>query len=104
MRRKASRAMHYCFITISSLENAGLMRARDLGKALIRKGIRVSYIVDDSPENRAFDRLDPAARVEFITSPRTIGQFSRRRAALKRLNPDFVEVLNPHPKTLAPLI
>ncbi len=96
--------MHYCFLTISTLDNAGLMRARDLGKALVRRGVRVSYVVDDNPVNRAFDRLDPAARVEFIADARRgPGQIGRRRAALKRLAPDYVEVLNPHVKTLLPL-
>ena len=79
------------------------MRARHMGTSLIRSGLRVSYIVDDNSSNRAFDRLHPAANVEFISNPRSIGQIARRRSALKRLAPDFVEVLNPHPKTLAPL-
>lgn len=95
--------MHYCFLTISSLENAGLMRARELGKALIERGVEVSYIVDDIPANRGFHGLHPAARVEWIASPRRIGQIARRRGALRGLAPDYVEVLNPHPKTLLPL-
>src|SRR6476646_5757374 len=95
--------MHYCFLTVSTLDAANLIRAREMGRALIQQGMRVSYIVEDHPVNRAFKDLDPAATVEYVTDPRKLGQFSRRRKLLKQLRPDFVEVLNPHPKTLLPI-
>ena len=95
--------MHYCFLTVSTLDAANLMRAREMGRALIGQGVRVSYIVEDHPVNRAFKDLHPKAGVEYVTDPRKLGQFSRRRKLLKQLRPDFVEVLNPHPKTLLPI-
>lgn len=96
-------AMHYCFLTVSTLDAANLIRAREMGRALIQQGVRVSYIVEDHPVNRAFKDLDPAATVEYVTDPREPGQFARRRRLLKQLRPDLVEVLNPHPKTLLPI-
>jgi glycosyltransferase involved in cell wall biosynthesis len=99
----ASPAMHYCFLTVSTLDSANLMRAREMGRALIKQGVRVSYIVEDQPVNRAFKDLDPKAEVKYVTDPRKLGQFGRRRKLLKQLRPDFVEVLNPHPKTLLPI-
>src|SRR4051794_40390860 len=92
--------MHYCFLTLSTLDAANLIRAREMGRALIGRGVRVSYIVEDHPVNRAYRDLDPAAHVEFVANPRKLGQFARRRKLIKQLRPDFVEVLNPHPKTL----
>ena len=98
--------MHYCFFTTGSWENnASMVRPRELGRAMIARGTRVSYVVDDVPYNREKLNLDPGARIGFISNPSTLKQFKARRAMLRKLNPDFVHVLNPYVKaflTLAP--
>ena len=58
--------MHYCFFSVGSWERNGtLLRLRDLGPALIRRGVRVSYVLDDTPWNRAME-LHPDAHRAFV--------------------------------------
>ena len=97
--------MHYAFFTTGSWEgNASLVRLRELGKEMIARGIRVSYLVDDVPYNRS-GKLDlhPDARVAFVPEPKKFSQFKSRRRILRELKPDFVHVLNPYVKALLTL-
>ena len=95
--------MHYCFLTIGPIYAASYIRARELGRALLERGVDVSYVVVDTPENRAAKDVDPRARVVWVADQMLPAQTLARRRALRGLGPDFVEVLNPHPKTLLAL-
>lgn len=95
--------MHYCFLTFGSWQgNAGLIRPRHLGSELIERGCRVSYLVDDMPINREV-KFPDRAHVQWVPNPRTIGQVRARRRAIRDLSPDYVHVLNAHPKSYAAL-
>jgi hypothetical protein len=91
--------LHYCFLTLGSWEgNASLVRPRELGAEMLRRGVRVTYLVDDVPYNRQNLKLPPDAAIEWIP-PRGFRQFSARRRALRRIRPDYVHILNPSPKS-----
>jgi glycosyltransferase involved in cell wall biosynthesis len=90
--------MHYCFITLGTINtHAGYIRARHLGRALCQRGVRVSYVIDDYPENHPAD-VDSRAELAYIA--RKAKGIKQRRRAVRELAPDFVEVLNPTPKSL----
>ena len=90
--------MHYCFFSLGSWEKNGtLLRLRDLGAALIRRGVDVSYLLDDVPWNRAM-ALDPRARAVFVADPRSWKQFPARRRLLRELAPDYLHIISPSPK------
>ena len=92
--------MHYCFVSYGSWEhNAGYLRPRELGKALIDRGVEVSYILDDVPYNRTQlpPQLHPKSRIAYV--PRHRGQTKGRRRALAELKPDFLHLVNPHAKS-----
>jgi glycosyltransferase involved in cell wall biosynthesis len=92
--------MHYCFFSVGSWErNASQMRLRELGAQFVRRGIRVTYLLDDVPYNRERVKLADGAALEFVNPARGAKQFFARRAALRRLRPDYVHVLNPSPKS-----
>jgi glycosyltransferase involved in cell wall biosynthesis len=96
--------MHSCFLTYGSWQrNAGMIRPKHLGTALIECGHQVSYIVDDLPFNRAELDLDPRAHVVYVPHSRSIWQIPARRRAIRQLQPDFIHVLNSHPKTFLAL-
>lgn len=93
--------VHLCFVTYGPWEgNAGLNRPRHLGRALLDRGVRVTYLVDDLPANRDLG-LDPRAGVALVGTPRGPRQVLSRRQALRRVRPDVVHLLNPHAKSLA---
>lgn len=93
--------MHLCFVTYGSWEgNAGLNRPRHLGGALLDRGVRVTYLVDDLPANEDLN-LDPRADVALVRAPRGPQQVLTRRHTLRRVCPDVVHLLNPHAKSLA---
>jgi glycosyltransferase involved in cell wall biosynthesis len=90
--------MHYCFFSLGSWERNGtLLRLRDLGSALIRRGVRVSYVLDDVPWNRSME-LHPDARRAFVPNPRSRGQLMARRRILRELSPDYLHIISPSPK------
>jgi len=95
--------MHYAYLLLTDLENPATLRMKQLGAALIDRGVRVSYVVKDTPASRPRPGVHPDAHVEFVPEPNVLAGAAARRRALKTLAPDFVEVLNPHPKTLLPL-
>lgn len=88
--------MQYCFLASGPWShNASAFRLRELGSALAEQGVRVTYVVDDVPSNRADLELHPSARVEFVPHPKSPSQFWERRRLLRRLDPDAVHVINP---------
>ncbi len=90
--------LHYCFLTLGSWEsNASLVRPRELGAEMLRRGARVTYLVDDIPWNRQNLKLADGAGIEWVQA-RGFKQFGARRAVLRRIRPDYVHVLNPSPK------
>lgn len=94
--------MRYCFLTYGRWPgNQGQMRPRHLGSALLDRGVDVTYVVDDFPDNREHLDLDVRADVRFVPTPRGPRQILSRRRVLRALNPDVVHVLNPHAKTYA---
>src|SRR5690242_1445328 len=95
--------MHYCFVLLSDIDSPVSFRMKNVGAALIRQGVRVSYIVDDNPTNRARGGIDPQAHLEFTSPRRGRASIKALRRAIQQLAPDYVEVLNPHPKSLLAL-
>src|SRR4051812_27047495 len=95
--------MHLCFLTYGPWRgNAGLLRPRGLGAALIERGVEVTYVIDDVPENRAGGLdLHEDARIAWVPRSRSPAQLATRRRVLARVAPDVLHVLNPHAKTLA---
>ena len=90
--------MHYCFFSLGSWEKNGtLLRLRDLGAALIRRGVDVSYLLDDVPWNRAME-LDSKARRVFVPHAGSWKQFPARRRLLRELSPDYLHIISPSPK------
>jgi glycosyltransferase involved in cell wall biosynthesis len=94
--------MHYCFLLTFGSKSAASFRMRQLGAALIERGVRVSYILNDDGEGRSAT-LPKAAEVELIRPGSPFKMMLARRRAVRRLRPDYVEVLNPHVQTLLPL-
>ena len=91
---------HYCFFSLGSWEiNASLTRLRHLGTEFLRRGLRVTYLVDDLPFNRQGLALSPEATVEFVSPAQGLGQFAARRAILRRIQADYVHVLDPSAKS-----
>jgi glycosyltransferase involved in cell wall biosynthesis len=93
--------MHYCFLTTGTwLGNGGLERLSRLGGAMVRAGVRVSYVVDDVPANRQHLDAPQKAHIEYAPVHGSLLQQTRaRRDALRRVAPDFVHVLLPALKT-----
>jgi glycosyltransferase involved in cell wall biosynthesis len=96
--------MHYVFLSTGSWENnASMVRPRELGKAMVGRGIDVTYAVDDIDYNRKNLGVDPRANVVFTRGLGKFSQHRNRRRTIAQLKPDFVHVLNPAPKTCAAL-
>jgi len=99
--------MHYCYLFTNDTFGAVTFRMAQLGAEMIKRGIRVSYIANDAdqPERRGKlgEKIPAAATVELIPRGSQLKAIAARRRAIKRLKPDYVEVLNPHPQTLLPL-
>ena len=84
---------HYCFISYGVWgTNPGHIRTRQLGAELLSRGIRISYIVDDYPENHGDLGIPPGAEIAFVKNPRSIGQIMARRRILRALNPCCIHV------------
>ncbi len=83
--------MRYGFLTLGPLSNPGYIRARELGKALLDRGVEVGYVVNDIPENRPA-QIDPRAEIRFVAHPRSVRQFAERRRAIRDLGLDYLEV------------
>src|SRR5215217_1616549 len=97
--------MHYCFFSTGSWEqNASMVRPRELGRAMIERGVKVTFIVDDVPYNREHLNLPPGANVVYVPEPGSLKQFPRRRRIIRELAPDFVHFVNPAAKSSAALI
>jgi glycosyltransferase involved in cell wall biosynthesis len=86
------------------LRNASVVRLRELGTALIAAGVRVTYVIDDVAENRRGLGLDEAAEAHLVGHAGSPLQFLERRRLLRRLEPDFVHVIDPARKTCLALI
>ena len=78
------------------------MRFRELGRELLRRGVKVTYIVDERPENRPETlKIDERAAVLKIPAGGLIYQTQCRRRLIHEKNFDFVHILNTSPKTFA---
>lgn len=98
-------SLNYCFISSGSWkDNAAHIRPRHLGAELIERGHRVTYIVDDVPFNRTSLNLHPRANIAFVPKTRGLGQVSSRRRVVREVNPDYMHLLNPYPKTSAAMV
>lgn len=84
--------MRYGFLTFGALNNAGYIRARELGRALLDCGVEVAYIAADLPENRGV--LDARADIRFVKHGHSPACFIERRRAIRSLNLDYLEVFN----------
>lgn len=96
--------MHYCLLTTGNWRgNASTVRLREFGAELARRpGITVSFLLDDTPANREDARATPGVSLAFV--PRgTRHEFTERRRQIRRLSPDYVHVLNPHPRAFLAL-
>jgi len=90
--------MHYCFLSLGSWEKNGtLLRLRDLGSALIHRGVSVSYLLDDVPWNRQME-LHPRARRAYVTHAKRWKQVPQRRRLIAELSPDYLHIISPSPK------
>jgi glycosyltransferase involved in cell wall biosynthesis len=82
---------HYVILTYGKLpRQSGMLRSREIGKELVRRGVTVTYVVDDYPENHGDLDLPPQARVVFVPQPRSWGQVRARRRILAGLAPAWV--------------
>ncbi|HSI36075.1 MAG: glycosyltransferase [Phycisphaerae bacterium] len=91
--------MNYCFLSCGSWKGNGtLQRIEELGAALVRQGVTVSYVLDDVPANRDEVRIDPGARRVYVSPASGWGQFRARAEAVRSTAPDFVHVMTPSPK------
>ncbi|HWH24601.1 MAG TPA: hypothetical protein VNW68_06885, partial [Candidatus Limnocylindria bacterium] len=94
--------MHVCFTTYGPWQgNAGLLRPKGLGAALIERGVQVTYLVDDLAANRDGLGLASAARIAWVPCSRSASQVVTRRRVLRSVGADVVHLLNPHAKSLA---
>ncbi len=84
--------------------NASMVRPREFGRALIKRGVNVCFIVDDCEYNRTRLDLDPKAEVIFNPRPGGIAQLWTRRKAVREAGGDWVHVMNPAEKTAAALM
>src|SRR5258706_7207330 len=96
------RGMHYCFLLTFGFKSPASLRMQQLGAALIRQGVKVSYILTDDGGSGA--TLPEGAQVEWIPPGSPIKMMLARRRAIRRVQPDLLEVLNPHLQTLLPLM
>lgn len=95
----------YAFLASGSFRrNPSLMRALCLGRELLDRRVNVSYVADDIADNRASDVFDQRARISYVTPYRGLQQLTARRAAIARLCPSHVHVINMSPKTFAGLV
>ncbi len=73
--------MHLCFVTYGPWEgNPAQTRPTLLGAALIDRGVKVSYLIDDVPSNRGDLGLDPA-RGRRMGPARAVGRAGRHPPA-----------------------
>lgn len=96
--------MHYSFLTTGTLRrNASMVRLREFGVELARrKGVSVSFLLDDTAENRE----DTAAlqNIDWVFIPRgNRYEFHERRHRIRSLAPDYIHILNPSPKSFLAL-
>lgn len=99
--------MHYCFPTVGSWEGASsFVRLREFGSEMCKRGIDVTYVVDDIPFNRDPKnlRLHELAKVAYTPNANSLKQIPSRRAVMREVNADLVHVLNPLPKTWMALV
>ena len=90
--------MHYCFFTTAVWDkNASMVRPRELGAELFRRGHKVTFICDDNESNRAI-KVPIGTNLVFIPPGGLLKQTFARRRAIREINPTYVHVLNPAPK------
>jgi glycosyltransferase involved in cell wall biosynthesis len=88
--------MHYCFITIGEwgpTPNIGYVLRRDLGNAMARQGVQVTFVLDDLPGNHVDLKFEPGVRVAYVPNPKSLSQLKHRRRVLREVAPDFVQIL-----------
>lgn len=96
--------MRYCFFSVGSWEKNGtLLRLRDLGSALVERGVEVSYLLDDLPCNRTL-KLHPDARRLYVANPKSFSQLLTRRRVLREAAPDYVHICSVSPKAYLALV
>src|SRR5438874_13432420 len=97
--------MHYCFFTSGSWEqNAAHIRIIEMGRDLIDRGHRVTYMLDDVPYNRGDLGLHPKSELAFVKDSRSLKQITNRRKLFKQLQPDYVHLLQGHAKSYSALV
>ncbi|CAN5605843.1 hypothetical protein BH09PLA1_BH09PLA1_29850 [soil metagenome] len=99
--------MHYCFPTVGSWEGASsFVRLREFGSEMCKRGIDVTYVVDDIPFNRDPKNLNlhEKARVVFTPNAGSLKQIPSRRTTIRDVNADAIHVLNPMPKSWMALV
>lgn len=88
----------YTFLTTGSwARHAGTFRLRELGAALIERGVDVAYVLDDVPANHDVG-IHEQARVSYVMPATGLRQLTSRRETLRALAPSFVHVLDPAAK------
>lgn len=94
--------MRYCFLALSDMGRTSNLRLVNLGREMAARGCRVSYLIEDYPSNKAFAPF-AGAEVVAVSPKLTPRVLAERRAALRRLRPDYVHVLNPSFKAMLAL-
>src|SRR2546423_14391716 len=88
--------MHYCFITTGEWgprPGVAYVLRRDLGNALARRGVEVSFLVDDLPGNHVDLGFEAGVRTVFVPTGGRWGELKNRRRVLGELAPDFADLL-----------
>lgn len=98
----------FVFLTYGDVGSAAYNRAKYMGMELARRGFKVDYIVDRTPQNLALiESWQPEnTYTHFVTRrPHLLGTY-RRRGVLKRISSSnsFVVQLNPNLKAFVTLI
>lgn len=96
----ARKLTHYCFHSLGSWkQNASFLRHVKFGEQFLRRGIRVSYLLDDVPYNREQVRLPEGAKALYVAGSSVGALLRARRDALLHERPDVLHVLDPSPKS-----
>jgi glycosyltransferase involved in cell wall biosynthesis len=88
--------MRYCFITSGEWgpkPQIGYVLRRDLGNAMARQGVNVTFLLDDVPGNHIDLQFGPGVQVAYVPESTSFAQLKHRRRVLREVAPDFVQVM-----------
>lgn len=86
--------MHYCFLSTGSWQGNGtLPRTQHIGAALIERGVRVTYVIDDTEYNQNQVQFHPAAKRISVPPTKGFRQFGIRAELVRQARPDFLHCL-----------